>query len=607
MSMIDHYRSNMRDQLFNLFELWKIQENILGKSLYESLDEETVKDVLVNFDKFCKEKISITYSESDRKGLSVDNEGNVFLPDCLRKCMDEYYEMEWNKLDYSLELEGFGIPRSVFWTSFETIAGANSAMCFYLLGNFVAGMINDQATQKQKELIIPGLTKRKWGATMVLTEPDAGSDVGAARSKAKHIENDIWEIEGTKRFITNGDYDTENIIHMVLARPEGAANGTKGLSLFLVPKFWINEDGSIGDRNGIYVTKVEDKMGLKASSTCELTMGGDKGNCRGWLMGDTHNGIKQMFQCIEYARMAVGVKSMSTLSTAYLNSLKYTKERIQGSDLSEMMNKEAPRVAIINHPDVRRSLMRQKAYSESLRSLSMMAAVLQDQIEIAKANGEKDKLSLLERKNDLLLPLIKGFSSERVYEVLAESLQCLGGSGYCKDYPHEQYIRDQKIDTLYEGTTAIQGLDLIFRKIMKDKGEALNDILKDALITIKTSEGGDSLSLEREQLSKALNDLNIMMEVMMKKMEESVYHVGLHSSRLLYSLTEVLLGWLLIKQAAIAISKLSEASEEDIHFYNGKIACAKYFAHEELPRVSMSRRVIEKSNLTLMELPEDSF
>jgi alkylation response protein AidB-like acyl-CoA dehydrogenase len=342
----------------------------------------------------------------------------------------------------------------------------------YLTGPTFATILWRNGTEEQRhwaELML----ERAWGATMVLTEPDAGSDVGAGRTKAVLQEDGSWHLDGVKRFITSAEQDmTENILHLVLARPEGpgieAKPGTKGLSLFLVPKFHFDtETGEPGERNGAFVTNVEHKMGLKGSTTCELTFGQHGTPAKGWLLGEVHDGIAQMFQVIEYARMMVGTKAIATLSTGYLNALEYAKQRVQGADLPRMLDKTAPRVTITHHADVRRSLMLQKAYTEGLRAVYIYTATFQDQI----AAGEGD-VALAERINDLLLPIVKGVGSERAYEQLAQSLQTLGGSGFLQDYPIEQYIRDSKIDSLYEGTTAIQSLDFFFRKIIRDKGQA---------------------------------------------------------------------------------------------------------------------------------------
>ena len=307
---------------------------------------------------------------------------------------------------------------------------------------------------------------------MMLTEPDAGSDVGAGRSKAVKQDDGTWHITGTKRFITSGDADLyENIVHFVLARPEGHGPGTKGLSLFLIPKFMFDlETGALGKRNGVYVTNVEHKMGLNVSSTCEMNLG-EKEPAVGYLLGEVHDGIAQMFKIIEFARMMVGTKAISTLSTGYQQALAYAKSRVQGGDMKDMANKASPRVAIIKHPDVRRSLMTQKAYAEGMRALILYTASIQDAVALAEAAGNTDEGDAAHRLNDFLLPIVKGYGSERAWTLLGtESLQTFGGSGFTQDWPLEQYVRDAKIDTLYEGTTAIQGLDFFFRKIIKDNG-----------------------------------------------------------------------------------------------------------------------------------------
>src|SRR6202034_1032480 len=319
------------------------------------------------------------------------------------------------------------------------------------------------ATPEQKHFAELAL-ERRWGATMVLTEPDAGSDVGAGRTKAIAQPDGSWHIEGVKRFITSAEHDlADNIFHLVLARPEGHGPGTKGLSMFLVPKYLVGEDGTLGERNGVYATNVEHKMGLKASTTCELTFGGDR-PAVGTLVGDVHDGIRQMFVIIEFARMMVGTKAIATLSAGYLTALDFAKTRVQGADLTQFADKTAPRVTIIHHPDVRRLLMLQKAYVEGMRALVLYTSTFQDTMQAAEAEGSKDEVA--SALNDLLLPVVKGVGSERAYGLRTPSLKAPGGSGFLRASPGEQYVRDAKIDSLYEGTTAIQGMDLYFRKIV---------------------------------------------------------------------------------------------------------------------------------------------
>jgi alkylation response protein AidB-like acyl-CoA dehydrogenase len=531
----------------------------------------------------------------------------VTLSPAMKKSYHAYFEAGVHLLALPTHLGGIGAPPSFDWGSFELVLGSNPSIAFAYLGNVLARIIDALATDAQKKRFVGPMIERHWGGTMVLTEPDAGSDVGASRSKAKQVKDDVYHLEGVKRFITNGDLGdaTENTIHLVLARPEGAGSGTKGLSMFIVPKFLVNDDGTLGERNGIFCTNLEKKMGLKASATCEMTMGDSK-PCVGWLVGNVHDGMKQMFHVIEHARMAVGLKSAATLSTAYLNALAFTKERKQGADLMNARDKNAPRVTVIHHPDVRRMLMLQKSHAEGMRALILFNASLQDQVEMkgGHTSAEAAKLTAL---NDLILPLIKGYCSEKVYELLHLSLQCFGGSGYLTDYPMEQYIRDQKIDTLYEGTTGIQALDLLMRKIAKDGGATLQGLMGLVQETLDGNEGGDALKKERAALAEALSALQAGFGALMEKLGESLYHVGLQGNRMLFALAEVVIGWLLIRHAAVSLEKKKTAVGPDVAFYEGKIASAKFFAHEVLPRVVSEMQFVPKSDLLIMELSEDAF
>jgi alkylation response protein AidB-like acyl-CoA dehydrogenase len=457
---------------------------------------------------------------------------------------------------------------------------------------------------------------------MVLTEPDAGSDVGAGRTRAVPQPDGSWHIEGVKRFITSGEHDlSDNILHFVLARPvgvEGAGGpGTKGLSLFLVPKFHFDtETGELGERNGAFATNVEHKMGIKVSNTCEMAFGEHGIPAQGWLLGDKHDGIRQMFLIIEYARMMVGTKAIAALSSGYLNALEYAKSRVQGADLMQNANKAAPRVTIIHHPDVRRSLLLQKSYAEGLRALVMYTATVQDKVAMARVAGDTAAATAASRLNDLLLPLVKGVGSERAYELLgAEALQTFGGSGFLQDYPLEQYVRDSKIDTLYEGTTAIQSLDLIFRKIVRDQGQALTMLVGEIQEFIESEAGNGRLKEERLALGTALTELHAILGVEMGWLQavqagetREVYKVGLTARRVLLALGDVLVSWLLLRQAEVAINALgADVSPADQRFYEGKVAAARFFVREVLPRIGADRRIIENTSLEVMDLPEEAF
>ncbi|MDT7785968.1 MAG: hypothetical protein QOF58_4387 [Pseudonocardiales bacterium] len=608
-----HYKSNVRDLEFNLFEVFNVQDH-LGKGPFEQSDEDTARGVLAEMKTLAEGPLADSFADADRNPPKYDPATfSATLPESLKKSYQAIWDGEWYRMFLPEALGGFGTPPSVAWAASEMILGANPPIYMYLAGPSFATVVYNNGTERDQhwaQLMID----RGWGATMVLTEPDAGSDVGAGRTKAIKQDDGSWHIEGVKRFITSGDQDlTENIMHMVLARPEGdgieAKAGTKGLSLFLVPKFHFDpQTGELGERNGAFVTNVEHKMGIKASTTCELTFGQHGVPAKGWLLGEVHDGIAQMFDVIEYARMMVGTKAIATLSTGYLNALSYAKERVQSADLTRMTDKTAPRVTITNHPDVRRSLMLQKAYAEGLRAVYLYTATFQDKVMLG---GDDAKLAAA--VNDLLLPIVKGVGSERAYEQLAQSLQTLGGSGFLQEYPIEQYIRDSKIDSLYEGTTAIQSLDFFFRKIIRDKGQALAFINGEIQSFLDNEGGNGRLKEERALLKQGLEDLQGMLGSLVGFLTSSqedvrnLYKVGQNSVRMLMTAGDVLVGWLLLRQAEVALQKLDGASAKDKSFYEGKIAVASFFAKNVLPELTARRKIAESTDNALMDIDESVF
>ncbi|MGW3558267.1 acyl-CoA dehydrogenase [Streptomyces sp. NPDC000963] len=607
-----HYKSNLRDIEFNLFEVLG-RDKVYGTGPFEEMDVETARSILDEIRRLAENELAESFADADRNPPVFDPETNTApVPASFKKSYDAFMESEYWRLGIPEEIGGTVSPRSLIWAYAELLLGSNPAVWMYSSGPAFAGILHNEGNEAQKKVARIAVEKR-WGSTMVLTEPDAGSDVGAGRTKAVQQEDGSWHIEGVKRFITSGEHDMEeNILHYVLARPEGAGPGTKGLSLFLVPKYEFDwETGELGARNGVYATNVEHKMGLKASNTCEMTFG-DKHPAKGWLIGDKHDGIRQMFLIIEFARMMVGTKAISTLSTGYLNALEYAKERVQGTDLANFMDKAAPKVTITHHPDVRRSLMTQKAYAEGMRSLVLYTASVQDEIAVKEAAGEDAKA--LHGLNDLLLPIVKGYGSEKGYEQLAQSLQTFGGSGFLQEYPIEQYIRDAKIDTLYEGTTAIQGQDFFFRKIVRDQGAALNTLSEEIKKFLAVGTGGEELAGARDALAKAAVDLEAIVGTMITDLTatgedvKNIYKVGLNTTRLLLASGDVVVGYLLLRGAAVAAEKLAAgASGKDVAFYQGKIAAAKFFAANVLPGVSTERALAESVEGSLMDLDEAAF
>ncbi|WP_405693483.1 acyl-CoA dehydrogenase [Streptomyces sp. NBC_01185] len=606
-----HYKSNLRDIEFNLFEVLG-RDKLYGTGPFAEMDVDTAKSILDEVTRLAENELADSYADADRNPPVFDPETNTApVPASFKKSYQAFMDSEYWRLGLPEEIGGTTSPRSLIWGYAELLLGSNPAVWMYSSGPAFAGILFDEGNEAQKKVAEIAVEKQ-WGSTMVLTEPDAGSDVGAGRTKAVEQEDGSWHIEGVKRFITSGEHDmSENILHYVLARPEGAGPGTKGLSLFLVPKFHFDwTTGELGERNGVYATNVEHKMGLKASNTCEMTFG-DQHPAKGWLIGDKHDGIRQMFRIIEFARMMVGTKAIAALSAGYLNALEYAKERVQGTDLSQFMDKTAPKVTITHHPDVRRSLMTQKAYAEGMRSLVLYTASVQDAIQVKEAAGEDAKA--LNGLNDLLLPIVKGYGSEKSYEQLAQSLQTFGGSGYLQEYPVEQYIRDAKIDTLYEGTTAIQGQDFFFRKIVRDQGASLNTLSEEIKKFLAGAHGNEELAGALDHLAKAAVDLEAIVGTMITDLTatgedvKNIYKVGLNTTRLLMASGDVVVGYLLLKGAVVASEKLRNASAKDAAFYQGKIAAAKFFAANVLPGVGAERALAETVDNSLMELDEAAF
>jgi len=611
---VSHYKSNVRDQVFNLFEVLGV-DRALGEGDYADLDVDTAKEMLSEMARLAEGPIAESFAEGDRNPPVFDPKTHsVSIPEAFKKSVHAVIEAGWDKVGLDEALGGTPTPKALMWALNEHILGANPAVWMYGGGAGFANIFYRLATDEQKKWAVLA-AERGWGSTMVLTEPDAGSDVGAGRTKAVKQDDGSWHIDGVKRFITSGDSDDmfENIFHLVLARPEGAGPGTKGLSLFFVPKFLFDfETGEPGERNGVFVTNVEHKMGLKVSATCELSFGQHDVPAKGWLVGETHEGIAQMFDVIEQARMMVGTKAIATLSTGYLNALDYAKNRVQGADMTQMTDKTAPRVTITHHPDVRRSLMTQKAYAEGLRALYLYTATFQDAA-VAKAVHDVDP-ELAVKVNDLMLPIVKGVGSEQAYAKLTESLQTYGGSGFLQDYPIEQYIRDAKIDSLYEGTTAIQAQDFFFRKIVRDKGVALAYVAEQVEEFVKNESGNGRLKAERTLLATAMEDVQGMAATLtgylMAAQENptELYKVGLGSVRFLMSVGDLFIGWLLQQQAAVAIEALDAgAGGDDRAFYEGKIAVASFFAKNFLPLLTSTRQVIDTLDNEVMELDEAAF
>ena len=620
-----HYKSNLRDLEFNFFEVFHADERRSATARSRrwtptapaSVSSTEVDRLAVGHE------LADSFAEGDRTPPTFDvatGSGHAAGPGFAKRRCGRCIDGEWYRLDLPEHLGGFGAsPVAALGRRRAACSARTRPRSCTRSGPGMAAILarasaTPRSRRRSRRLMIERLLGRDDGADRARRRLRRRRRDAPARSEQRRRHLAPRGRQALHHFSADWDIP-ENIVHLVLARPEGVEGaggpGTKGLSLFIVPKFLVDEDGTLGERNGAFVTNVEHKMGLKVSATCEVTFG-EKQPAIGYLVGDVHDGIAQMFQVIEYARMMVGTKAISTLSTGYLNALAYAKDRVQGADLTQMTDKAAPRVAITRHPDVRRMLMLQKAYAEGMRALVMFTASYQDKVGMAEHAGEVDGDAIA--MNDLLLPIVKGFGSERSYELLALSLQTLGGSGYLQDYPIEQYIRDAKIDTLYEGTTSIQGQDLFFRKIVRNKGAALATLLGEVQTFADSGAGNGRLKTERAALASALAEVQAMVGVMVGDLTSAaehlpnLYKVGLNTTRLLMSLGDVLVGWLLQRQAVVAIGRLDgELSARDQAFYAGKVAAAQSFAQTVLPEIAARRVVAETATLDLMELDEAAF
>ncbi|MEU6137719.1 acyl-CoA dehydrogenase [Nocardioides sp. NPDC047086] len=617
---MSHYKSNLRDIEFNLFEVFGT-DKVLGTGPFADLDVDTAKEILAEVERLSREDLAESFVEADRNPPVFDPKTNTApVPAAFKKSYDAWMDSGFWSLHTPEEIGGQVAPNSLVWATAEMLLGANPAIWMYAAGPFFSKVVYENGNDRDKQ-IAKIMVERLWGSTMVLTEPDAGSDVGAGKTFATPNEDGSWNITGVKRFITSAESDLqENIMHLVLARPKGVEGvggpGTKGLSLFLVPKYHFDhETGELtGERNGAYVTNVEHKMGIKVSNTCELTFGdpqvGGGEPAKGWLLGEVHDGIRQMFDVIENARMMVGTKAIATLSTGYLNALEYAKTRVQGADLVAAA-KTDPRVTITHHPDVRRSLLVQKSFAEGMRALVYYTTSWQEKVVLTEDGSDENKLAAA--VNDLLLPIVKGYGSERAWVLLGtESLQTFGGSGFLQEYPIEQYVRDAKIDSIYEGTTAIQGQDFFFRKIVKNQGAALGQIAGE-IQAFLDNEGSAELKESRALLATALEDVNAivghMFNDLMASQEEitNIYKVAQNTSRLLLAVGDVVVAWLLLRQAEIALAALAGDAGKDTDFYTGKVAAAKFFASYNLPKLTAERAIAEAIDNSIMDLPESAF
>lgn len=611
-----------RDQKFVLYEVLKI-ENLCQTAKYADFSRETFDMVLAEGEKFSTEVLFPTLAEGDRVGCKLEN-GEVKVPACFHRPYQLYKEGGWSTMSVSPEAGGQGFPLVMSSAAREWFIHNFGMMCYSYLAEGAAHLIEVYGTEAQKRKYMDKMYACEWGGTMALTEPGVGSDVGNLKTKAVRQSDGTFRIQGTKQFITAADHDlVTNIIHPVLARIEGDPAGTGGISIFLVPKYLVNDDGSLGCRNDYAIGAIEEKMGLHGSATCVMNMG-DNGDCYAELLGEERQGMKVMFQLMNEARIGVGVQSVANASIAYLHALNYAKERLQGSSLLEMKNPEAPRVPIIQHADVRRMLLWMKAHVEGFRALTYYTAVCEDRVHASADEAQREKCRGIV---EVLTPIVKAYCSDMAFKVTELAIQTYGGYGYCSEYPVEQFMRDIKIASIYEGANGIQALDLVGRKLGLKKGMYFMFLLGEMNATITKYQGNAALKDMAENVQRAVNTLTEMAMYFAGSAKAGKFLIPVGNAYpFLMMMGKVVMAWLLLWEAGVAREKLDEIAagkgidladtgklsalaKEDIDaaFYIGKIAAARYFIKHVLPEVDAAVTAIKSEDLSMIDIPEESF
>ncbi len=591
------YLVDLRDITFNLYEYLGI-EKLTEYPKYQDFNKEMFDMVLDQGLKQAKDVFAPANALGDEKGVKFED-GKVELPQEIVEAVKLYGESGWIGATADPEWGGQGLPATVMVPVGEFFVGANcSATMGPGLARAGAPVIENFGTDEMKNLYLEKMYTGQWGGTMCLTEPQAGSAVGDVKCAARK-EGDHYKISGTKSFITCGDHNlNENIIHLVLARTEGAPDGVKGISLFIVPKIRVNPDGSMGEFNDINIGGVEHKLGLHASPTCVMNFG-ENDNCIGHLIGEECQGITYMFQMMNEARIGVGIQALGIAGTAYLNALQYTQERIQGVEITEIRNPDAPRVPIVKHPDIRRMLLEMKAFTEGMRALLYKAAYYNDLMETTEDEEEEAKYNGFV---ELVTPICKAWCSDMAFRVTEWAIQCYGGYGFCAEYPAEQYMRDVKIASLYEGTNGIQALDLLGRKVAMKGGMLFMNLMTELNEFVEKNKSHPTLGENVGRLEKAKDALA---QVTMKFGEigasgDALYPV-LYATPYLEMFGDVMVAQLLLDHAIMAQDKFDAICKEkgadseeartslceendEAKFYWGKVCSAEFFVTQVLPR-----------------------
>ncbi|MBI9074166.1 MAG: acyl-CoA dehydrogenase [Desulfatibacillum sp.] len=597
--------ADRRDIDFVLYEQLDA-DKIKQHEKYSDLDKKSLDLIITEARNLALKELLPINAEADKTGLRFEN-NQVFVPESFHRPFKIMAEDGWGSVTEDPELGGQGLPTLIMQPIIEYLMGASGVCLGYVtMGHGTGKMIEVFGTEKQKELYLKNLYSAKWGGTMVLTEAEAGSDVGALTTTAKLNDDGTYSITGNKIFITYGEHDlTENIIHPVLARIEGAPAGTAGISIFIVPKIWVNEDGSLGEPNDVVCTGIEEKMGIHASATCSLAFG-SKGQCRGYLLGEENKGMKVMFYMMNEARLNVGFQGFSAASLSYMYASNYAKERIQGRDLAEGANKNAKGVAIIKHPDVRRNLLTMKAYTDGMRSFIYYVADLFDKEDLATDPTEKDRLDKLIQ---LYTPIVKAYCTDKGFEMAVIGIQVYGGYGYTKEYPVEQIARDAKIGSIYEGTNGIQAMDLLGRKMGMDKGAVFLSFMGEVAKTVARAKGIPGLEAMAAKLEEACNRLGETAMHLGKTAASPQFKAAFaHSTHFLEAMGDVIMAWMLLWRAVVAAPKIEkQKKQQEKDYYEGQVKTAEFFIFNMIPVTLGKMDSINITNTAALEISDSCF
>jgi len=597
--------SDRKDVDFVLHEQLKVSD-LCKHSRFSDLNKKAIDMIITEASQLAVKEILPTMKIGDEEGVEF-NKGTVTIPEAFHRAYRLFREGEWMSMTNDPDWGGQGLPHSITMASQEFFVGANCSFMIYPgLTHSVGTLIEIYGTDKQKDLYLRNLYTGKWCGTMLLTEPQAGSDVGALATTAIKNPDGTYSISGSKIFISSGEHDlTDNIVHPVLARIEGAPAGTKGISLFLVPKYRVNDDGSLGEFNDVVCTGIEKKMGIHGNATCSLTLGGN-GECNGTLLGEENKGMRAMFRMMNEARLLVGLQGFSFATTAYMYAVNYAKERIQGKHLLQMRDADAPSVSIIEHPDIRRILLTMKVYVEGMRSLLYYVSFLTDLILVA--DDPEDKATY-QGMIDVLIPIAKGYVTDRAFDVCNHGLQIYGGYGYSKDYPMEQLVRDCRITMIYEGTNGIQAMDLLGRKLGLNNGKAVMDLMSKIQKTAAEAKAVPELNDMAEAVETAVNKLGeTALHLGAKAMSKEILTAFAHAYPFMEISGDVVMAWMLLWRAVIAMNALKGgAQKKDKAYYEGQIKSAEFFIHTILPVTLGKMNAVLKTSGSAMEISEASF